>query len=275
MSGQISDQDIGHLQFLKLGGSLITDKTKPHSVRFEVLQRIAGELSNAYQEDPSIKLLLGHGSGSFGHVPAKVHGTRNGVSTAAQWRGFLEVWREAAALNRIVVDVLNEAGLPVITFPPSSCISARDGQVFKWNLAPLQDALEAGLLPVVYGDVVFDQNRGATILSTEDIFGYLAPHLRPERVLLAGLEEGVWEDYPSCLEIIPEITPDNLSAIRMALGGSASTDVTGGMYSKVLQSIEIAQENTSLEVLIFSGEKHGAVGKVLLGAQMGTVIRSR
>lgn len=55
-------------------------------------------------------------------------------------------------------------------------------------------ALANGILPVVYGDVVFDEVRGGTILSTEDLFQHLAHQLHPERVLLAGLEAGVWAD---------------------------------------------------------------------------------
>jgi len=55
-----------------------------------------------------------------------------------EWRGFVEVWREAIQLNRIVVDLLGEAGLPAISLPPSSSTMARDGQVEIWNMTPLR-----------------------------------------------------------------------------------------------------------------------------------------
>ncbi len=100
-------------------------------------------------------------------------------------------------------------------------------------LPPSRQALENGLLPVVHGDVAFDSVRGGTIVSTEDIFKYLAVQLHPKRVLIAGIEAGVWADYPACTRIIERITPDNLDEILPALGGSAATDVTGGMASKV------------------------------------------
>ena len=38
--------------FLKLGGSLITDKTRPHTPRLEVLRRLAGEVAAARQRFP-------------------------------------------------------------------------------------------------------------------------------------------------------------------------------------------------------------------------------
>jgi isopentenyl phosphate kinase len=167
------------LQFLKLGGSLVTDKSRPHTPRPEVLERLAQEIAAARQSNPALLLLLGHGSGSFGHVPAKKYGTRNGVQTPEGWLGFAEVWQEAVALNRLVIDALIATGLPAISFPPSASAIAEDGRVYSWDLAPLQAALQARLLPVVYGDTVFDRLRGGTILSTEDLFDYLAVQLHP------------------------------------------------------------------------------------------------
>ena len=262
-----------NLNFLKLGGSLITNKTRPGNARLEVIRRLVKEVSNALHQSPDLKLVLGHGSGSFGHVPAKKFGTRDGVSTPEQWGGFLEVWRDAAALNRIVVDALREAELPAITFPPSAEIITQNRDVLQWNLAPLRSALNVGMLPVIYGDVVFDHEIGGTILSTEDLFDHLAVNLAPSRILIAGKEQGVWDDFSECTKIISNITPKNIPTIQAAISGSTATDVTGGMLSKVTQSLKMVQENPGLEVLIFSGEKGGWLEDALLGANRGTVIR--
>jgi len=262
------------LVFLKLGGSLITDKNRPHSARLEVIRRLADEIAEMWGKDTELHILLGHGSGSFGHVPARAYGTRQGVRTAKEWRGFVEVWREAIQLNRIVVDVLGEAGLPAISLPPSSSTVARDGLVETWNLTPLRRALEANLLPVIFGDVVFDSQRGGTILSTEDLFSHLAYQLRPQRILLAGIEAGVWADFPSCTRLVDEITPESWKELSTTVGGSRSTDVTGGMESKVRQSLELVENIPGLEVFIFCGETPGAIGQALTGKHLGTRIRA-
>jgi isopentenyl phosphate kinase len=263
--------------FLKLGGSLITDKAVPRTPRLEVLHRLAQEIVEAKEAHPDLQLLLGHGSGSFGHVPARQHGTRQGVRSLAQWRGFADVWREANALNRLVVDALSDAGLAVVAFPPSASVTACDGQVAIWDIAPLQAALTAGLLPVVQGDVIFDTVRGGTILSTEELFVYLARILQPARLLLAGIEPGVWPVYPPGVEasagFIPEITPANFADILPALSGAQATDVTGGMASKVRQMLALVQAQPGLEVLIFSGQKPGLLRQALVGAAAGTKIR--
>lgn len=265
---------MGELVFLKLGGSLITDKHQPHSARLDVLARLAGEIAQARQADPGLRLLLGHGSGSFGHVPARRYGTRQGVQTTEQWQGFIEVWREASALNRLVMDALAAAGLPALALPPSAAIQARDGQVRFWDLHPLQCALEAGLLPVVFGDVVFDAVRGGTILSTEDLFEHLALALQPRRLLLAGIEAGVWADFPACTRLVPEITPESFLEVERQLGGSTATDVTGGMASKVLASLRLAETVSHLEVRIFSADQPGQLSAALGGAPLGTLIKA-
>ena len=256
--------------FLKLGGSLITDKSQAHTARMEVLARLAKEIATALREQSNLRLVLGHGSGSFGHVPAKKYGTRHGVHTEAGWQGFNKVWYEASSLNRIVIEALHTAGLPALAFPPSSAVTAQDGQIVEWNLGPLDTALEHGLIPVVYGDVAFDTKLGGTILSTEDLFAHLARHLHPARLLLAGIEGGGWEDYPLSPRLIPKISTLNLPQLELTLGGSAGTDVTGGMDSKVRQMLALVAEIPHLEAWIFSGDVSGNVQRALLGASLGT-----
>jgi len=260
------------LQFLKLGGSLITDKNNPHTARPDVLARLAGEIAAARQADPRLCLLLGHGSGSFGHVPAHRYGTRHGVHDAAQWLGFVEVWREARALNELVAQALSAAGLPVIAFPPSATITAADGAVQAWDLTPLRSALQAGLIPLVFGDVVFDTQRGGTILSTEDLFNHLARALHPARIHIAGIEPGVWADYPHNTHITDRITPRRFTDTAGSLHGSAAVDVTGGMREKVEQMLALTALDRGLRVTIFSGLVPGAVRQALLGAFPGTLI---
>ena len=256
--------------FLKLGGSLITDKTRPYTPRLETLDNLAIQIAAALQENADLRLILGHGSGSFGHQAARQFGTRRGVSGPEAWRGFAEVWYQASALNRLVVEALRSAGLPAVTLAPVSAVTARDGQVATWDLAPLKAALANGLLPVLHGDVVFDEARGGTILSTEDLFAHLARQLHPERILLAGLEAGVWENFPARTRLIGEITPQIFAQQAASLGRSAGADVTGGMQAKVTEMLALVEQVPGLEVLVFSGEEPGNARRALQGENPGT-----
>lgn len=249
--------------FLKLGGSLITDKATPQTARPAVLARLANEIAVAVSAAPHQPLLIGHGSGSFGHVEARKYNTRAGVHTPAEWHGFAQVADVAGRLNRLVVDALRAARLPIINISPSAVVTATDGQITHMATEPIQQALAHGLIVVVHGDVAFDTVRGGTIVSTEEVFNYLANQLHPQRILLAGIEPGVLTKFPGG-QLIPTITAANIEKLRPGLRGSAATDVTGGMESKVLTMLAQVQAQPGLSIRIFSGETPGYVTAALL-----------
>ncbi|MBI5933338.1 MAG: isopentenyl phosphate kinase family protein [Chloroflexi bacterium] len=282
------------LTLLKLGGSLITDKDTPYTPRLDKLKELADEIASFWTSGRP--LILGHGSGSFGHAAAKEYGTRDGIPTPAPlgasrhfpqmrsiwgkteggryWKGFAEVWFQASQLNRFVMEALRAAGLPAIALAPVSAVTAHEIRVARWDLTPLRSALAAGLLPVIYGDVIFDEKRGGTILSTEDLFAHLTRELRPGRILLAGLEEGVWEDFPARTRLVSEIGFPSYEAMRAGIGASSSVDVTGGMAAKVGQMFELIQEVPGLTASIFSAEEAGNLSRALAGEAIGTALRA-
>lgn len=261
------------LIFVKLGGSLITDKNKPSVPNRTSINRLATEIAEALLLNPELKLIIGHGSGSFGHVPGKKYNTYDGVYSAAQWQGFIEVWKEARALNQIIIDALLASGLPILAFPPSASLISKNRKVSSWNLFPLENALQANLIPLINGDIVFDSVIGGTIISTEELFLHLATIFQPERILLAGLEEGVYEDYPGCKRLLKLITPDTFLDIKNRLKESASVDVTGGMLQKVKTMIDLIIRYPNIQASIFSGSHPDNLKSALQGATPGTTLR--
>ena len=273
------------LVFLKLGGSLITDKTQPYTPQLDVIEDLAIQIATALQTQPNLRLVIGHGAGSFGHVPASEYHTRDGLPRSSPlihrerdetedsyWRGFAEVWYQASSLNRFVMKALHKAGVSAISLPPSSSVIASDGKVFVWETTPVRMALSSRIVPVIFGDVVFDEVRGGTILSTEDLFMHLALALNPERILLAGIESAVWEDFPVRARKIEKITLSSFGEISEGVGKSTGADVTGGMESKVDQMLELVKKNPELTVQIFSGAPPGNIVRVLTGEMLGTLI---
>lgn len=259
--------------FLKLGGSLITDKTRDKTIRPDVLTRIAREIAEYVERADRRPLLLGHGSGSFGHTTAKKHGTRAGVGDAAGWRGFAAVSVAAQQLNRIVADALDAAGVPVFSVAPSSSVRCADGRIVHMDVAAIQTALTRGLVPLVMGDVAFDEVRGGTIVSTEEVFAFLAQHMPIERMLLAGETEGVYVSMQD-RHVLPRITQASWETQRGGIGASRGADVTGGMAAKVQDVLTLAAAHPGLTVRIFSGLEVDAVRRALAGEAVGTVVDS-
>jgi len=261
--------------FLKLGGSLITDKTRVEHARPRTLRRLAREIKFALDDQPDLKLVLGHGSGSFGHVAAKKYGTREGVTDQSGWRGYAEVAAAAARLNQIVTDALIDAGVPAVSLPPSASARCEDGRLTYLDTFGVQAALAHDLVPLVYGDVALDSVRGATIVSTEDVFDYLAREIEPRWILLAGEVAGVYPSAAMTGRVIETITPSTLEQYVGALGGSHGTDVTGGMIGKVRQMLDLVQRQPHVAARIFSGTRTGTVQQLLIDPtlKIGTEVR--
>lgn len=259
--------------FLKLGGSLITDKTVACCVRRDVLTRLAQEVREAIGSNPSLQLVLGHGSGSFGHWAAAPYGTRHGVYTREQWQGFTIVAAAAARLNRIVADAFLEAGVPVFSIQPSASARCRALMLQYLDTWPIQRALTCGLVPLLYGDVALDEVQGGTIISTEDLFVYLAQVFRPSRILLVGEVPGVLAEDGA---LVPLITPKTFPAFRAALSASRGVDVTGGMADKVARMVELVQRLPGVRVQILSGKEPGLLTRALLNPDLsvGTCIQT-
>ena len=277
------------LVFVKLGGSVITDKTKPETARPQVISRLAEEIAVALSARPDLRLVLGHGSGSFGHSVALRHGTHLGVHSPAGWRGFAEVAAVAARLNRLVADALLAAGVPAWSIQPSASAGCRDGELLSLDTNAIEEALAHGLVPLLYGDVALDEIRGGTIISTEQIFAYLAHRLpvpvwhgtdQPARLIMVGQVDGVFDSDPlrdPAAQLIPEITGQNWAQIRTLLGGSHAADVTGGMLTKVEAMVLLVRELPGLTVHLLSGLRPGALESTLrdpTSANGGTVIHS-
>ncbi len=264
------------LTFLKLGGSAITDKTLPAMAREEVIRQIAREIRQARDDKgPETKLLLGHGSGSFGHFTAQA----TGFGQAGNWTSYAETGAAAARLNRLVTDILLAEGVPAVTMQPSASARCKEGELVDLAVDPIRTALENNLVPLVYGDVAFDDTRGMTIISTEMIFSFVASFLKPSRIVLVALVDGVFTSDPLqdlSARVIPEITPANLGAIVSQLRGSHGYDVTGGMIAKVKDMIALVSRMPSVKVCLTSGMREGLVYRALTeeGFDQGTVIHA-
>ncbi len=259
------------LIFIKLGGSLITDKRKDRTYRRNIVESIGHELNTISQTRPDLRMLLGHGSGSFGHMIAKQHNTINGVHSPEQWRGFAQVGVVASELNQLVANTLIKTKIPVWRIQPSASAVAENGILQSMSLTAIATALEQGLVPLVYGDIAIDTARGGTIISTETIFFYLAQHFPVNQIVLLGEVDGV---YDATGQVIPVITPANFDNIKQALQGASGVDVTGGMYTKVADMLHLAETVPGLNIRIVNGTEPSILRQILIEEKaVGTSIR--
>src|SRR3990167_4989937 len=261
--------------FLKLGGSLITDKSKPYTSRPAVIKQIVQEIKEVLQLRPDLHLVVGNGAGSFAHQSAKKYGTTDGFNNDAGKYGYCVVQNDAVILNRMIVEEFLKQGLPAVGFQPSATILSKNRVPFFQNFTALQAMIDQKIIPVVYGDAIVDVAIGATIFSTDRVIECLAkyfhklPDLKVESILSIGNYDGV-TDFNG--QVIPEITKDNLSEISKYLYNCQHVDVTGGMAAKVLELLAIAKYG--IKSIIVNGAIKNNLKKVLLGEPvLATVIQ--
>jgi isopentenyl phosphate kinase len=255
------------LTFIKLGGSLLTDKRQAGSFSAEVAARLAAELEEAARSRPG-GLVVGHGSGSFGHATADEHRIHPGEIREEQLPGVVATQQAAAALHRLVVDALREQGALPFSLAPSSFLVASGGEPAGVTIEPLERALARGLLPVVYGDVVMDREWGASICSTEKVFLALSKGLEVRgfgvaQVIWMGKTDGIYDEEG---ETIPVVTPENYDEIATAAREADGADVTGGMRHRLESAVELAR--AGIRSWIVNGLSPGLLARLLGGEEV-------
>lgn len=251
------------LILIKLGGSVITDKSKPFVARLGVIKRLVGEIKQAVKIYKG-KILIGHGSGSFGHTVAAKYKTQEGIVNKDSIKGFSLTADAAVKINRIVVNECLLLGLSVVSFSPLSFIYSKDTKPLVVLTSQIKKALEIGLIPVIYGDVIMDETTGFCIYSGEKTLDLLASELskyyKVDKIIMVGDTDGVWDKKG---KTIVKITPRNFSGIKKSLSGSRAVDVTGGMLHKVEESLNLAKKNIS--TVVINGKGKGNLMKAIVG----------
>ncbi len=261
--------------FIKIGGSIITDIEKPMVARPEVIRRVFKEIEDARKEK-DFDLLVGHGQGSFAHIPAAKYKVNDGLKYDYSKKGAAVTHMAAKDIDDIVIKEALEVGSDVFPFSPSS-FGIWGGSEPSGFFEHIRVALDSGLIPVTYGDVVMDRDKGVGIAGTEKVFKMLSRGLKPDKIILATDVDGVFDKNPktnSDAKLIGEINGQNIDEILGYAGASTKIDVTGGMHTKLLILHEMVKE-TQGEGIIMNGLKEGNIKDVLLGRNYGgmTVIK--
>jgi isopentenyl phosphate kinase len=254
---------------LKLGGSLITEKARPETPtpRREVIARLASEIAAAAR-DAAFRLIVGHGSGSFGHVAARTSGIATGLRSPDQLPGAARTQERAAALHRLVIEALLAAGASPFSLAPSSCLVAAAGRPVAFAAEPLLLALDAGLLPVLYGDVVTDREWGVSICSTESLFETLAKALLDagrtvRRAVWLGETDGLYDEEGHTVPRLAAADFERVVSAMAAIGEPSGTDVTGGMRHRVESALALAR--LGVPSLLANGLTPDLLGRALAG----------
>lgn len=236
---------------IKLGGSVITNKDIPLSLNKPVLSRLVQEVAAAVKALPDTRFIIGHGQGSFAHVPASKYKTKEGFINEESKYGMAVVLDSVAELNRIVVHEFLEADVPAVAVRPNNNITTANREHASSYFEVMEGYLQGGLMPVVCGDVLLDQDKGCTIWSTEEVLTFYSHQLQAkgwqvQNVIHVTDVEGVLDDQGRTIE---KVSPQDWEKVGQYLGQAKGFDVTGGMVLKLKQSIDLADKGITSYIL--------------------------
>ena len=258
--------------FIILGGSLITEKNTPYTARLAVVKRIASEFREILAKNKDSYFLLGNGAGSFGHYATVQHTMPASQSPL----GFAVVADSVERLNRIVVGELLAQNIPAFSLHPSSILISSRKKMKKLFLDSLLRLLENNIIPVIYGDIVFDDMLGFEIFSTESLFGLLIPALREhhytvEKIIHLTVVDGVLDNNK---KVIAQITTKSFPQLKQHLFGTEGYDVTGGMLHKIEQSLSYAKQGISTYIVNGAASDKRLTNAIVGKQFVGTLISS-
>lgn len=251
---------VNDITILKIGGSLITDKSSDFgSPQLNEIERICEEISICNK-----RLIIIHGAGSFGHPLAKKYNLKN---TSNINGGFL-THESVKELNSLFVKQLNNKGSKAYSVNPlSNCIS-KNGRIVEMFLDNILIMVEEGIIPVLHGDVVMDENLKVSVISGDQITTFIAHKLKASRIGIGSFENGVLDTSGNT---ITTINTSNYQKVSEYIGPSESIDVTGGMLGKVKELLELSRQ-TNTTSYIFNGRVPNNIREFLNGNNIGTKI---
>ncbi|HLE07792.1 MAG TPA: isopentenyl phosphate kinase [archaeon] len=258
------------LTIIKVGGSVITDKKSLEpKVNEKNLEIFARDVSEIFRKN-SARLIICHGAGSYGHQIVKRTGIHKGIETAEQVHAFAETQKQMNELNVLVCSALLKNGVPAIPTQVSANVVMDAGRISEWDTKAIEGFLEVGMVPVVYGVPAFDKKQKCSILSGDQIAPFLAKKLGARKIIHGTNVDGIFTADPnldSAAERIPEINSENLESVKNLLGESSATDVTGGMFGKVSELLDLGVESQIVNAFL-----PGRVVEAFEGKSVGTKI---
>ena len=243
---------------IKLGGSVITDKSQYKKFDREQAERLCREIAES-----GVPVIIVHGAGSFGHVLAKKYSIQNGYTDPEQVQAAAQVPHDAMELGMLMTQTLMDNGIPAASVSPGTCFVMEDGRIVPDNLEPIEALAKMGIMPVTFGDVVMDRTRGFGIVSGDQMMELMAEMFKPERVVFVSDIDGLYTANPKTdpdAELIPEFDAGTLEQVSSV---SDVDDVTGGVRNKMESMLRMCGEGR--DCVLINGTVPGRLLSLLRG----------
>ncbi len=246
---------------IKLGGSVITDKSQYKKFNQEQASRLCREIAESGRS-----VMIVHGAGSFGHMLAKKYSIQNGLVDYGQVSAAAMVHHDAMELGMLMTSELMACGIPAASVAPGNCFVAEDGKLVPGDIEPVRRLAHMGIMPVMFGDVVMDRKKGFCIVSGDQLMELMADVFHPERVVFVSDIDGLYDRNPKLHDdarFIPEVTRDIVESVDSE---EDVADVTGGVRNKMEAMLRMCAPGR--DCVLINGTVPGRLSSLLKGEEV-------
>ena len=261
---EINVRDNDEFVLLKLGGSLLTDKDKPYSIREDVVKSAIQQIIDANK-----KLILIHGGGSFGHPLAKEYSISAGINSSIphQILGLTKTHQSMNNFNSYLINLFLENKYPALSIQASSIFIKDSLKISTQSIDIIETALDLNILPILYGDIILDKQGSFSIISGDQIIFELCENLKKyqiSKVIFVMETDGIYindeDSKQKNIRLATKLYLRDLENLNLADLGQ-KIDVTGGIQGKINSIKEICKYNIPVQLL--NGLKEGYIYKSL------------
>lgn len=222
------------LSIVKFGGSAITVKDRPFTVRRRALKSVCTQVLN--HTNKGGRVVIVHGGGSFGHPLAMKYELNRGLVSKDSYIGVSLTRLAMRKLNEIVVREFVKLGGRPYAIEPSSSFLLKEGSIERYFIEGVEVALRKGFIPILHGDVVLDEGgKGVSILSGDTIASTLALELKADKLIYVLDVDGIYLEDPKKspnARLINFLDKSLLEKVEAMSG----LDATGGLARKIREA---------------------------------------
>lgn len=257
------------LVLLKFGGSVITEKSRLLSFSEKRTNALSHQLAAALEHKRNMRCILVHGGGSFGHFKAHLYRLTE-QAAPSQIEKFLEVRNDMRMLNNLVISSLLSAGIPACSIPADAIFDFSGNRIRFKGKRLVEGMLRRGIVPVTFGDVVYDRRLSFRIVSGDKLMTHLSRAFNPSLTVFCTDVNGIYTSNPRTdrsARLIRVLGRGN----EVSTDGEGQLDVTGSMGGKINSLFQIAR--WSARTFVINGSVRGRLFSLLSkGQATGTMV---
>jgi len=255
----------------KLGGSLLTDKSTPYTLKEDVIKAVAVEIKECIDLGLIKSFVIVHGVGSYGHDPVLKYNLHKGFRSKDQLISMSKTQQIVNIFRKTIATTFLEEGIPVNLMHASSMVVGTKMEITDYAFNSLKGFLSLGMVPLIGGDMMYDTSMGFSVCGGDQLAVVLSRVLHANQLLFATDVAGVFDKDPKSGEhaqLLREININEVEQLLSKTSDTAKTDASGKMRGK-LRSLTSIKDliREGLEVAILSMNKKGVLKNHLKGQE--------